>query len=104
MTDEKPAAVLLYGRLADELEAQIRRGEYRAGERLPSVRQLHRERAIAIGTATQAFTELERRGLIEARPRSGYFATPPVRVFAPPPAERGSLAPRPIPFDRLTDE
>ena len=98
------AGSLLYERLADELEAQIRSGEYKAGERLPSVRHLHRERAVAIGTATQVFAELERRGLCEARPRSGYFATPPARRFAAPPAERGSLSPRPIPFDRLTDE
>src|SRR5689334_7889593 len=93
---------LLYQQLADALEAQIRGGEYRTGERMPSVRRLHRERDVAIGTASQAFAELERRGLIEARPRSGYFATPPERVFAAPSAEPGHLRPRPIPFDGMT--
>src|SRR5260221_6596520 len=60
-TAETPGPLLLYERLADELEGQIRRGEYRLGERLPSVRRLHTERAIAIGTAAEAFAELERR-------------------------------------------
>jgi DNA-binding transcriptional MocR family regulator len=101
---ETPVAPLLYERLADELEGQIRRGEYRLGERLPSVRRLHAERAIAIGTAAEAFAELERRGMVEARPRSGYFAKPPVPVFAPPPVETGPMHPRPIPFDGLSDE
>src|SRR3954464_3633445 len=106
MTDGRPrsSAPLLYQKLADELEAQIRRGAYRSGERMPSVRRLHRERAVSIGTASEAFAELERRGLIEARPRSGYFAPPPERVFASPPVERGRLHPRPVPFDSLTDE
>jgi DNA-binding transcriptional MocR family regulator len=104
MSTETPAAPLLYERLADELEGQIRRGEYRLGERLPSVRRLHTERAIAIGTAVEAFAELERRGIVEARPRSGYFAKPPAPAFSPPPVERGPLLPRPIPFDGLSDE
>ena len=106
MTDDRSrsSAPLLYQKLADELEAQIRRGAYGSGERMPSVRQLHRERTVSIGTASEAFAELERRGLIEARPRSGYFATPPERVFASPPVERGRLHPRPVPFDSLTDE
>jgi DNA-binding transcriptional MocR family regulator len=95
---------LLYERLADEIEGQIRRGEYRFGERLPSVRRLHAERSIAIGTAAEAFAELERRGVVEARPRSGYFAKPTQPVFDPPPIERGPMHPRPIPFDTLTDE
>lgn len=66
-----------YARLAQELEAQIRTGVYRVGERLPSVRTLTIERRLAVSTVARAFAELERRDLVEARPRSGYFVRSP---------------------------
>ena len=45
----------------------------RPGERLPSIRQTCRTHAVSPVTVTQAYYLLESRGLIEARPKSGYF-------------------------------
>jgi DNA-binding transcriptional MocR family regulator len=65
--------VLLYEKLADELGGQVERGVLRAGDRLPSVRQLSEERGVSVATVLSAYLILEGRGLAEARPKSGHF-------------------------------
>lgn len=75
--------MLLYEQLATQLRTQIAQGTLRAGERLPSIRQLARSNQVSIATAVQACLQLEREGLAQARPRSGYF----VRAAAPLPPE-----------------
>ena len=71
--------MLLYERLAGALRTQIAQGGLRAGERLPSIRQLAQGHGVSAATAVQACLQLEREGLAMARPRSGYF----VRSVAP---------------------
>ncbi|WP_036664917.1 PLP-dependent aminotransferase family protein [Paludibacterium yongneupense] len=66
-------APTLYRALADELAAAIARGSLPAGGRLPSVRSAARQRGLALNTVTAAYRQLEDRGLIEARPQSGYY-------------------------------
>lgn len=77
------APVPLYLRVADDLAALIAAGRLRPLERVPSVRQLARQRGISLTTAVGALRHLEQRGLVEARPQSGYF----VARRAPRPAE-----------------
>ena len=64
---------LLYQSLADELRDAIHDGRLGAGSRLPSVRETSRSRALSINTVLTAYRQLEARGLVEARPQSGYF-------------------------------
>jgi len=45
----------------------------RIGDKLPSVRVLSEEYGISTGTAFQAYYHLEGKGLIESRPKSGYY-------------------------------
>lgn len=63
----------LYQDLADRTARLIADGVLRPGDRLPSIRQTCRSNAISPVTVTQAYQLLEQRGLIEARPKSGYF-------------------------------
>jgi DNA-binding transcriptional MocR family regulator len=63
----------LYEQVAAELSELIRQGTFRPGERIPSVRQLSRQRKISITTVLQAYLLLENQGLIETRPQSGYY-------------------------------
>lgn len=70
MTDSQN---LLYQELANRLAELIQRGTYPRGERIPSVRQMSRQQGVSISTVLQAYTLLEDRGLIEARPQSGYY-------------------------------
>ena len=62
-----------YQSLAYETEKMITDGVLRPGDRLPSVRQVCRTHSISPVTVTQAYYLLESRGLIEAKPKSGYF-------------------------------
>jgi DNA-binding transcriptional MocR family regulator len=63
----------LYESLAAELQRTIEAGTLRPGDRLPSVRQLCRQRRVSPTTVVRAYELLERRGLLESRHRSGYF-------------------------------
>ncbi|WP_347554382.1 PLP-dependent aminotransferase family protein [Robbsia sp. KACC 23696] len=63
----------LYEKLAADIEGQIRRGVFAAGERVPSVRQASQHHRLSITTVLRAYLLLESRGLIESRPQSGYF-------------------------------
>lgn len=62
-----------YEALADEIAAAIHAGTLRAGDRLPSVRATAAGHGVNASTVFQAYYLLEARGLIRARPRSGYF-------------------------------
>ena len=45
----------------------------RPGHRVPSVRRMSLQRGVSISTVLQAYTLLENRGYLEARPQSGYY-------------------------------
>ena len=62
----------LYLQVAGGLEQMISEDVLKIGDKLPSVRMLSEEYGISMGTAFQAYYHLEGKGLIEARPKSGY--------------------------------
>jgi len=70
-----PRQDLKYIRIADSIEQLIRKDLLKIGDRLPSLRSVCVEKMVSINTASQAYIELERRGLIESRPQSGYFVS-----------------------------
>jgi len=63
----------IYLQVADGLERMIGEEILKIGDKLPSVRMLSEEYGISMGTAFQAYYHLEGKGLIEARPKSGYY-------------------------------
>lgn len=63
----------LYEAVADQFQQLIAERTLQAGDRLPSVRKLHRQWSVSISTVLEAYRLLEDRGLIEVRPQSGYF-------------------------------
>lgn len=75
---------LLYEQLAGELAGLIAGGVLACGERLPSVRRLSRDRRLSVSTVVQALRQLEDRGLVEARPQSGYYVRRAVARHAEP--------------------
>lgn len=76
-----------YLRIANKLEQQIQAGEYLAGEKLPSLRKLRDSTGRSISTVYQAYEELENRGLIEVREKSGFFARPLLNDILPLPKQ-----------------
>ncbi|HEY8940317.1 MAG TPA: GntR family transcriptional regulator MpaR [Cellvibrio sp.] len=63
----------LYEKLADEIAELIRSGVLAPNEKVPSVRTASRTYNVSPATVFEAYYLLESRGLIQARPRSGYF-------------------------------
>jgi DNA-binding transcriptional MocR family regulator len=63
----------LYIQVADGVEKMIDEDVLKIGDKLPSVRVLSEEYGISMGTAFQAYYHLEGKGLIESRPKSGYY-------------------------------
>ena len=63
----------LYTQLVGRFENQIKQNLLKCGDKLPSVRALSQEQGISISTAYKAYVELENMGMIEARPKSGYY-------------------------------
>ncbi len=84
-TLKPPAPAPLYVELALSLEHLIEQGTLRPGHRLPSVRRLSLQRDVSISTVLQAYTRLENRGWIEARPQSGYYVRPRLPLHVPEP-------------------
>ena len=63
----------LYLQVADGIEKMIADEILKIGDKLPSVRVLSEEYGISMGTAFQAYYHLEGKGLVESRPKSGYY-------------------------------
>jgi DNA-binding transcriptional MocR family regulator len=62
-----------YLTLADSLQGQVQANVFRPGDRLPSVRSLCVDHRLSMETVLHTFRVLEDRGLVEARPRSGFY-------------------------------
>lgn len=63
----------LYRQVAEQVEGAIRSGGLRAGERIPSIRRFSRQLNVSATTVSLAYQALERKGLIIARERSGFY-------------------------------
>src|SRR5580658_2035342 len=66
-------AVTLYRTVTQEISGMIRDGSLAAGDQLPSIRSLCQSRKLSPATVLKAYESLESDGLIESRPRSGYY-------------------------------
>lgn len=63
----------LYQQLADNLQQHILQKNLSPGSKLPSVRVLSQQYQVSPATVFSAYYHLEALGLIEARPKSGYY-------------------------------
>jgi len=79
----------LYEQVANRIQSLIAQGTLQPGDRLPSVRKVHQQMSVSISTALEAYRLLEDRGLIGAKPQSGYFVR---SVKSPPEPDRSSPA------------
>ena len=62
-----------YVELADSIQDQIEKGAFKLSEKLPSLRALCQKTGYSMTTVFQAYIELEKRGVVEPRQRSGYY-------------------------------
>src|SRR5258708_34820970 len=61
--------------LAGFITGLVDSGTLSVGARVPSLRQISKQRQISVSSALQAYRMLEDRGVLEARPQSGYYVT-----------------------------
>ena len=80
-----------YELLAESLAEMIRSGALKPGQKAPSIRQASARYGVSASTVFKAYYQLESRGLIRARERSGYYVSespaatlPQPQVSAPP--------------------
>ena len=93
---EKP--LCRYEQLAGFIAGLVDGGTLAPGSRVPSLREISRQHETSLTTALQAYRLLEDRGVLEARPQSGFYVATgqPVSRQLPtaskPPAKAASVA------------
>ncbi|WP_353414358.1 PLP-dependent aminotransferase family protein [Arenicella sp. 4NH20-0111] len=70
---QRDKSSFLYQQVVEMVMEMRSSGTLRAGDRLPSLRSFSQGLKVSIPTVRQAYVELERQGMVEARPKSGYF-------------------------------
>ncbi|MDP8773982.1 GntR family transcriptional regulator, partial [Serratia marcescens] len=62
-----------YEQLAQQIREQIQNRVWRAGDKLPSLRESGKRAGLSLMTVVQSYQLLESQGWIVARPQSGYY-------------------------------
>lgn len=65
----------IYIQIVEHIKLGICSGEYKAGDKLPSVREMATEAAVNPNTMQKAMMELERNGMVRAERTAGRFIT-----------------------------
>lgn len=75
--DDRP----IYLQIIEQIEIRIVSGFYKAGDKLPSVRDMASEAAVNPNTMQKALAELEGKGLLYSQRTSGRFITEDVNMI-----------------------
>lgn len=65
-----------YIEIAEKIEQLIFSNTFKSGDKLQSVRALSKDYGISVSTSFKVYYYLESKGLIEAKPKSGYYIKP----------------------------
>ncbi|MCP8688692.1 PLP-dependent aminotransferase family protein [Marinobacterium sedimentorum] len=90
-----------YQQLENWLLQSIREQRWRLGERLPSIRTLCEQQGVSKATVQHALQRLEAQGLVEARPKAGYFVRLQPKTIRAPRSRVQVEAPRPVTVSEL---
>jgi len=82
MTWDLSADRPIYAQLIEQITFAIVSGEYRAGEKLKSVRDLAEEAAVNPNTMQKALADLERQGLLYSQRTAGRYITEDTAMLA----------------------
>lgn len=80
MQDVVKKTAYRYEALADFVTLLVEDGVLRPGMRAPSLRKISQQHGTSLSTALQAYRLLEDRGVLEARPKSGFYVAARSRV------------------------
>lgn len=71
LTSDRP----IYMQLMEEIQLSIISGKYKAGDRIPAVRDMAAQASVNPNTMQKALAELEREGLLHTQRTAGRFIT-----------------------------
>ncbi|WP_205623653.1 aminotransferase-like domain-containing protein [Desulfogranum japonicum] len=91
----------LYREVADKVAGLIAQGTFRAGDKVPSIRQMSRQMKVSINTIKVAYGLLEDACIIEAKPQSGYYVRPKLPAI---PEEPDLNPPKPVSLQLTSTE
>jgi DNA-binding transcriptional MocR family regulator len=92
----------VYISFANKIAAMIDSGIFKTDDKLPSLRSLHKDNGLSIGTVLQAFNYLIDKGLVISREKSGYFVNHhPGKTLSLPQALPVSLSEESVHIDQL---
>src|SRR5579864_4552517 len=66
-----------YQAIAEAIASDLRQGRLKAGERLPTHRELAYRLGVTVGTVTRGYAEAQRRGLVAGHVGRGSFLAGP---------------------------
>ena len=102
-TTEGCPAANLYESVADRVTWLIENETLQPGDRIPSVRKMRTQMGVSISTVMQAYRLLEHRGVVEARPQSGYYVRQPIsKTLQEPTVARPKKAARRVNISSLS--
>ncbi len=77
-----PTSTPLYLQIALHMAQMVASGALKVGQRLPSVRDTAVQNGVSVSTVVQAFRYLEEHGLVQPRPKAGYFVASASKALA----------------------
>lgn len=81
MAEEFDTTKPIYIQIMERINKKIVRNEWKAGEKLPSVREMAVETGVNPNTIQRTYSELERMGIVETRRGHGTFVTENAEVI-----------------------
>ena len=72
-----------YEQVASQVKQLIKKGTYRPGDRIPSVRQMSQQQGVSISSVLQAYLQLESRGVDRSASAIGILRLPARRLASP---------------------
>ena len=83
---DRSARAYRYEETAQFITDLVDSGTLIPGSRVPSLREITRQRRVSLSTALQAYRALEDRGVLQARPQSGFYVAKRAPVLLETPA------------------
>lgn len=95
-----------YDQVSSHIMQLIENGLLKPGDRAPSLRKLSQSLKVSIATVNQAYLQLENKGVLNARPQSGFFVNSDIStdIEKPKPIISGCCLPRKVRFGELFED
>ncbi|MDJ0882130.1 MAG: PLP-dependent aminotransferase family protein [Gammaproteobacteria bacterium] len=95
-----------YDQVSGYIMDLIDKGTLKPGDRVPSLRKLSKTLKVSISTINQAYLSLEDKGVISARPQSGFYINAELNqsIATPKPIITANCQPRKVRFGQLFEE